>query len=120
MCDRLQLSSIAANEPSILGLVQVYKRYYPDIIVGSNASRKASQFAVGLVAGESMIPTTINITKHPDLEWRDRLHAVQDLNVDFSADTRDQSSFKVIRKGVKRSRVMIIPEVHTYHAEEVS
>ncbi|MCJ1375473.1 hypothetical protein MMC20_006709 [Loxospora ochrophaea] len=116
----LQLSSIAANEPSILGLVQVYKRYYPDIIVGSNASRKASQFAVGLVAGESMIPTTINITKHPDLEWRDRLHAVQDLNVDFSADTRDQSSFKVIRKGVKRSRVMIIPEVHTYHAEESS
>jgi centromere protein I len=42
----LELSRRVGNEPSLVGLIRVYKDYYPDVIVGDAASGRASVFTV--------------------------------------------------------------------------
>ena len=44
--DRLELSRTAVNEPHLVGLIRVFKEYYPDVIVGEAAAGRASVFAV--------------------------------------------------------------------------
>lgn len=44
--DRLELSRKAGHEPALVGLLRVYKDYYPDIIVGDATSGRASVFLV--------------------------------------------------------------------------
>jgi hypothetical protein len=43
---RLELSRDAASEPQLVGLIRVYKDYYPDVIVGTATVGRASAFAV--------------------------------------------------------------------------
>ena len=42
----LDLSRRVGSEPSVVGLIRVYKDYYPDIIVGDATSGRASVFTV--------------------------------------------------------------------------
>jgi centromere protein I len=46
MAFSLELSRRVGNEPSLVGLIRVYKDYYPDVIVGDAASGRASVFTV--------------------------------------------------------------------------
>lgn len=43
---RLELARRVGNEPPLIGLIRVYKDYYPDVIVGEVASSRASVFTV--------------------------------------------------------------------------
>lgn len=42
----LELARRVGNEPPLVGLIRVYKDYYPDVIVGEVASSRASVFTV--------------------------------------------------------------------------
>lgn len=44
--DRMELTRKAGNEPPLVGLMRVYKDYYPDVIVGEAISGRASVFTV--------------------------------------------------------------------------
>jgi centromere protein I len=46
MGDSLELSRRVGNEPALVGLIRVYKDYYPDVIVGDATSGRASVFTV--------------------------------------------------------------------------
>ncbi|KAI9837149.1 MAG: hypothetical protein M1838_004894 [Thelocarpon superellum] len=99
----LELRRKMGREPHLLGLIRVYKDYYPDIIVGETAAGKASCFS------------------HPNPEWRDRLVAIQEAQASSLPDhERTQGAFKVARRGAKRSKVAVIPDVHTSRANEKS
>ncbi|MCJ1378742.1 hypothetical protein MMC17_001841 [Xylographa soralifera] len=98
----LELSRNFGNEPALVGLLKVYKEYYPDVIVGQSAAGKSSPF------------------EHPDPEWRGRLHVLQDANVRATDIYANTTSFKVVRRGVKRARTAIVPEVHTYLSDKLS
>lgn len=60
------------------------------------------------------------LDQQTDLEWRNRLQAIQDVSRSQGITTGDRGGFKVARNGVKRSKLSILPEVHTFHASEVS
>lgn len=86
------------DEKELVGLLRVFKSYYPDIIVGEAglSNRRAAY-----------------LFKHPDLEWTGHMRVLQDKAA-TSVDTT-QESFRVVhRGGVKRSRVeVVIPVVQT-------
>jgi centromere protein I len=44
----MELIRQVGNEPPLVGLLRVFKDYYPDIIVGDAVSGRASVFTVGL------------------------------------------------------------------------
>ena len=44
----MELIRQVGNEPPLIGLLRVFKDYYPDIIVGDAVSGRASVFTVGL------------------------------------------------------------------------
>lgn len=46
---RLNLSRQTGNDPPLVGLLRVFKDYYPEIIVGEAVRGKASAFKVRLV-----------------------------------------------------------------------
>lgn len=46
MSSRMELMRQAGNEPALVGLVRVYKDYYPDVIVGDAVAGRASVFVV--------------------------------------------------------------------------
>ncbi len=99
----LELSKTWGSEPALLGLLQVFKEYYPDVIVGQNAAGRFSKFS------------------YPDPEWRERLRSIHDANSHSNEIGKFQASgFRILRMGSKRRRVSVVPEVHTYHAEEVT
>ncbi|TLD31037.1 hypothetical protein PspLS_02599 [Pyricularia sp. CBS 133598] len=93
------------HDPSLVGLLRVYKNYYPDVIVGDATRGKASPF------------------KYPDTEWRKRLEEIQishqrqrkDRDLTHSA-TRDGFNVKH-RFGVQGG---LVPSVQTSHANEES
>lgn len=59
--------------------------------------------------------------QQPDAEWQSRIAAIQDASVTAEDATQNvYHGFKVLRNGPKRGRVPNIPEVHTFHATEVS
>jgi len=43
---RMELTRQAGNEPPLVGLMRVYKDYYPDVIVGNATFGRASVFKV--------------------------------------------------------------------------
>ncbi|OJJ43822.1 hypothetical protein ASPZODRAFT_145761 [Penicilliopsis zonata CBS 506.65] len=86
------------DEKELLGLLQVFKNYYPEIIIGeSGLSRRAGAFF-----------------KHPDPEWSSHVKSLQDRRLERTLATGG-TSFQVVRRGiVKRSKVeMIVPDVQT-------
>lgn len=93
----------AVTEPCLLGLLQVYKEFYPDIIVDQPINGRPAVF------------------KHPDLEWRDRLRVIQENNLQPNENLQtDGGAFRVVRRGTRSSRVTAVPEVHTFRIEDVS
>ena len=57
--------------------------------------------------------------QHPSPEWRERLHVIHASNVSKNEALAGTASFKVMRRGAKRSRVSLVPEVQTSRADEV-
>ncbi|PMD65163.1 Mis6-domain-containing protein [Hyaloscypha bicolor E] len=103
----MELTRQAGNEPPLVGLMRVYKDFFPDIIVGDVTSGRASVFT------------------HPDPEWRQRLGEIQEYHFQKTQDRLppEKRTFSVTRKGVdgsKRKYSPIIPEVHTSRALESS
>lgn len=95
--------NVGDGEKELLGLVRVYKNYYPDIIVGDLTGRASWVF------------------KHPDPEWDERLRTIHESNASrTTAVAAEHSSFSVVRRGAKRSRVDVIPEVLTSRVNEHS
>jgi centromere protein I len=47
----MELTRQAGHEPPLVGLMRVYKDYFPDIIVGDVASGRASVFTVWISCG---------------------------------------------------------------------
>jgi len=43
---RMELTRQAGNEPPLVGLMRVYKDYYPDVIVGDVTAGRARVFTV--------------------------------------------------------------------------
>ncbi|KAG6142237.1 hypothetical protein E4U28_002767 [Claviceps purpurea] len=101
----LNLSRQTGNDPSLVGLLRVFKDYYPEIIVGEAVRGKASAF------------------KHPDLLWRSRLDEIQDAHRQRAAERRatgPQSGFRVNRPVNRAQRNKTVPTVLTSHATEES
>ncbi|KAF2397240.1 Mis6-domain-containing protein [Trichodelitschia bisporula] len=98
----LELCRWVGNEPALIGLLRVYQNYYPEIIVGSTVSGRASALS------------------QPDPEWRRRLIAIQDATSWGQLGSGPRGGFRVARDLTKRSKNSVIPEVHTFHANETS
>ncbi|CZR60000.1 related to Mis6 domain protein [Phialocephala subalpina] len=103
----MELIRQAGNEPPLIGLMRVYKDYYPDVIVGDATAGRASVFT------------------HPNPEWRGRLGEIQEIHFQRTQEGLpiEQRAFRVVRKGangLKRKRVSVLPDVHTSHAQESS
>ncbi|KAF2232091.1 Mis6-domain-containing protein [Viridothelium virens] len=99
----LELVNSVGNEPALLSLATIYKDYYPEIILTGTIVGRAKPFT------------------HPNPEWRERLHSIQQANLhDLSNVAPFQSGFKVVKHGAKRSKSEAIPQVHTLHAQELS
>ncbi|RKL11432.1 hypothetical protein BFJ68_g8268 [Fusarium oxysporum] len=100
---RLNLSRQTGNDPSLIGLLRVFKDYYPEVIVGDAVRGKASSF------------------KHPDPQWRARLDEIQDahLHQTEKGTLRPRDGFRVHRPISRSTRNRIIPVVHTSYVAEV-
>ncbi|CAG8981588.1 hypothetical protein HYALB_00009467 [Hymenoscyphus albidus] len=102
----MELTRQAGNEPPLVGLMRVFKDYYPDVIVGDVITGRASVFS------------------HPNREWSERLGEIQATHIQRNHDGihHENGSFRVNRQttnGSRRTR-SFIPEVHTFNAKEVS
>lgn len=92
------LRNAGGEEKELIGLLKVFKNYYPDIIVGDpSVSRRGGAFF-----------------KHPDPEWAAHLRHLQDTNAE-SLQADRPSSFQVVHRGaVKRSKMeAVVPDVQT-------
>ncbi|KAL6402480.1 hypothetical protein AUP68_14959 [Ilyonectria robusta] len=100
----LNLSRQTGNDPCLIGLLRVFKDYYPEVIVGEAVRGRASAF------------------KHPDPQWRERLDEIQEAHLQQSEDslTRPRDGFRVHRPLTRSQRNKLIPLVHTSHATEDS
>ncbi|PHH59314.1 hypothetical protein CDD81_3383 [Ophiocordyceps australis] len=99
----LALSRQTGNDPSLVGLLRVFKDYYPEIIVGEAVRGKASAF------------------KHPDPAWRQRLDEIQHAHRQAAQGaTEHQKDFRVYRNANRSGRNKLIPSVHTSYAKEDS
>ncbi|KAF4542898.1 Mis6 domain-containing protein [Lasiodiplodia theobromae] len=99
----LEMVRGSGQDPALVGLLRVYKDYYPEIIVGNAASGRTS------------------FASAAQDEWRQRLQVIQDANADSNEQLyAQQDGFKVIRRGAKRAKASILPDVHTSYANEKS
>lgn len=94
----LELCQQTGNEPALIGLLQVYKNFLPEIITGNVAGRRFS-FA-----------SQVNI------EWRRHLQAIQRY-APIHAAGNGANGFAVRHDLGKSS---LLTSVHTYHADEKS
>jgi centromere protein I len=86
------------DEKELVGLLRVFKSYYPDIIVGeAGLSRRRAPY----------------LFKHPDLEWTSHMRKLRDSAAVSMSWTQD--GFRIVhRGGVKRSRLeVVIPVIET-------
>ncbi|OJZ86110.1 hypothetical protein ASPFODRAFT_61444 [Aspergillus luchuensis CBS 106.47] len=95
----MELVSLSGGEEKeLLILLNVFKNYCPDVIVGDLGftGRKASFF------------------KHPDPEWTAHVREIQDTHLE-RLQTVQPSTFQVVHRGLaKRSKVeAIVPDVKT-------
>lgn len=123
---RLEFKRNLGNEQPLNGLLQVYKDYYPDVIVGDVAPTRLGLFSVSHVAQPISVTHITNNNQHPSPEWLQKRLSIQESNtLDYSGSS-EASSFKIVRKiggqGTKRRKTshLLLPEVHTFHATEVS
>ncbi|TPX10967.1 uncharacterized protein E0L32_008173 [Thyridium curvatum] len=100
----LGLSRQTGTDAALLGLLRVYKNYYPEVIVGEATRGRASPF------------------KHPDPQWRERVDEIQlaHLQRTQSEASGPQNGFRVQHSLQKTTRKSNIPSVHTSHATETS
>ncbi|KAM0435209.1 hypothetical protein ACHAPT_003299 [Fusarium lateritium] len=100
----LGLSRQTGNDPCLIGLLRVFKDYYPEVIVGEAVRGKASSF------------------KHPDLQWRARLDEIQEAHQQLAQEgvSRPRDGFRVHRPVGRGARNKLVPMVHTSHATEDS
>ncbi|RPB16110.1 Mis6-domain-containing protein [Morchella conica CCBAS932] len=104
----LEFKRNLGNEQPLNGLLQVFKDYYPDVIVGDIA------------------PTKVGLFSHPNPEWMQKLLLIQESSAADYSGPSEASSFRIVRKvggqGTKRQKTnhLALPEVHTFHATEAS
>ncbi|KAK0720839.1 Mis6-domain-containing protein [Lasiosphaeris hirsuta] len=101
----LGLSRQTGGDPALIGLLRVFKNYYPEIIVGEATRGRAAAF------------------KHPDLQWRERLDEIRQQHVERHADNGAINGFAVnhaLARQMKGTKISLIPAVHTQHAQEDS
>lgn len=90
------------SDRELLCLLKTYKNYYSDIVSG-DGGRSTFFF------------------KHPDPEWGEHLRVVQERTIaGLLHSDPTEISFKVVRKGAKRSRVDVLPEIQTSRVNEGS
>ncbi|KAM5342585.1 hypothetical protein ACJ41O_013551 [Fusarium nematophilum] len=84
----LGLSRQTGNDPCLVGLLRVFKDYYPEVIVGEAVRGKASAF------------------KHPDPQWRARLDEIQEAHLQQAQESYSgpRSGFRVHRPCTHRMR----------------
>ncbi|KAL6700050.1 Mis6 domain-containing protein [Trichoderma pleuroticola] len=98
----LNLSRQTANDPYLIGLLRVFKDYYPEIILGELVRGKASAF------------------KHPDTSWKERLQEIQDAYA-LQAEKISRGAldgFQVNRATGRAQGRRVVPVVHTSHVNE--
>ncbi|KAL7793420.1 Mis6 domain-containing protein [Trichoderma afarasin] len=98
----LNLSRQTANDPYLIGLLRVFKDYYPEIILGELVRGKASAF------------------KHPDISWKERLQEIQDAYA-LQAEKNSRGAldgFQVNRATGRAQGRRVVPVVHTSHVNE--
>ncbi|ESZ92293.1 Mis6 domain-containing protein [Sclerotinia borealis F-4128] len=98
----MQWTRKAGHDPVLVGLLRVYKDYYPEVIVGDATSGRASVFT------------------HPNREWRARLGEIQEDHLRRIEDelVPTPQNFRVSRKSVKERKHGVLPEVHTSYAQD--
>ncbi|KAM0316718.1 hypothetical protein ACHAO8_003003 [Botrytis cinerea] len=101
---RMQWTRKAGHDPALVGLMRVYKDYYPEVIVGDVTSGRASVFT------------------HPNREWRERLGRIQEDHLQRTEDTlvSTHQNFRISRKTAKERKHELLPEVHTSYAQDTS
>ena len=92
------LSDSGEDGRELLGLLRVFKNFYPDIIVGDlGGLRRAGGF----------------FFKHPDPEWVEHMKELEQQNAERLKEVH-ASNFQVVRRGTKRSKVeAVIPDMQT-------
>ncbi|KAK3944129.1 centromere protein I [Diplogelasinospora grovesii] len=101
----LELSRQTGADASVIGLLRVFKNYYPEIIVGEATRGRASAF------------------KHPDPQWRARLDEIQQQHSDQNRSSGVQNRFAAnhsLSGRMKGTSGALIPPVRTQHAQENS
>ncbi|CAM1508376.1 Fc.00g052240.m01.CDS01 [Cosmosporella sp. VM-42] len=100
----LNLSRQTGNDPCLIGLLRVFKDYYPEIIVGEAVRGKASAF------------------KHPDPSWRETLDEIQEAHRQQTQElvSGPRDGFRTHRLVNRGLRNKLVPVVHTSHATEDS
>ncbi|KAL1901571.1 hypothetical protein Cpir12675_000440 [Ceratocystis pirilliformis] len=100
----MDLSLRLGGDPSVIGLLRVYKNYYPEIIIGEALKGQASAF------------------KHPDLAWRARLDEIQAEHSRAAQNSHTDLNYGFLSRGAFGGRVQkgVIPDTHTSQATENS
>ncbi|KAG9236610.1 Mis6-domain-containing protein [Amylocarpus encephaloides] len=103
----MELTRQSGNEPQLVGLMRVFKDYYPDVIVGDVIAGRASVFT------------------HPNPEWSQHLDEIQAAHLQRTQEQQPQhhQSFRVTRtrnRSSRQTKSSVIPEVHTFSANESS
>lgn len=118
---RMELTRQAGNEPPLVGLMRVYKDYYPDVIVGNATFGRASVFKVSTTwvrsrSMDSPLMASSTRTKSGDK----RLGEIQDVHFQKTQDglLPERRAFHVNRRDGNKS--YLLPQVHTSNAQEVS
>ncbi|KAI4148682.1 MAG: hypothetical protein LQ340_004990 [Diploschistes diacapsis] len=93
----LELNRGAGNDQALNGLLQIYKEFYPEIVLGQG---RKSRF------------------EYPDPEWQDRLREIHSGTTLTANQASQTSSFRVARDGIKRRRFDIVPQVHAQKLPE--
>ncbi|KAJ6785276.1 hypothetical protein PWT90_01076 [Aphanocladium album] len=103
-CAAFSDSEFTGNDPTLVGLLRVYKDYYPEIIVGEAVRGRASAF------------------KHPDPSWRERLDELQEAHLQQTQErmSRPRDAFRVHKAVGRGQGRKALPTVHTSHATEDS
>ncbi|KAI9646770.1 hypothetical protein NHQ30_004769 [Ciborinia camelliae] len=100
----MQWTRKTGHDPALVGLMRVYKDYYPEVIVGDVTSGRASVFT------------------HPNREWRERLGEIQEDHLRRIKDelVSTHRNFRVSRRSIKERKHGVLPEVHTSYAQDTS
>ncbi|EPE09405.1 mis6 domain-containing protein [Ophiostoma piceae UAMH 11346] len=101
------------HDAYLVGLLRVFKNYYPEVIVGEATRGRASPF------------------KHPDPQWRTHLDEIRQAQQQSRLESAGNGStgvfdsaayngFRVKQSIGRRGKDSIVPTVHTIHAQEES